>query len=182
MKPTASKFEKLEDGKPYRAKFKALAGPLPGKFREQLRVTFDIEVDGGAVEISDWLNCTLNSASNGKPSSLLAFLNACAGKQPATKVTDFNEAEAPYTWSYREDEQPEFALVGSEVIVRGQHAAKQDGSGDTWFGVASYAPVPPAPAGKPKTAKAEAAPPASEETPAPADAEAPDEDEIPFET
>lgn len=174
LRPTGSQFEKFVSGQSYRAVVTGLE-PVPGKFKPQFKVTFEADVDGDLVEVSDWLNQTVNARLDGQPSALLEFLNACSGR-PAGKVTYFDYEQGPFQFSYRDDEKPEYSLLGSEVVIRGEHQQKKNGDG-TFFTIVAYSAVP---VSKPKAAKPKA-PPASDEPP-PADADGLAEDEIPFET
>lgn len=122
------------------------------------RLTIDWELEDGET-IRDWVSLRLGkSTKTGQVSKLRMLLNAL-GEKPRDSWVWFNNETLE--WGYDEQDiamKNPYAKVteGLEVIFRGVHGTKQDGSGK--FTIQKYAPVKSKasekkPAGKGHTAR-----------------------------
>lgn len=148
----------FEDDEPYKG---ILTKPKDGWFSPgsieyggEDRLTIDWKLEDGQTQ-RDWISLRLGKQQNGTVSKLRMLLNALSDKPRDTEVKWF--VKETLEWGY-DDTDKAFNVIteGMEVVFRGIHGTKQDGSGK--FTIQKYqAPKAKTPAavGKAKMKKAD---------------------------
>ena len=147
----------VEDDEPYKG---ILKKPKDGWFTKgsaeyggEDRLTIDWQLKDGSDSIRDWISLRLGKQQNGTVSKLRMLLNALSDKPRDTEVKWFDSETLE--WGYEDDKPYNKISEGMEVVFRGVHGTKQDGSGK--FTIQKYQALKAKVAGK-KVAKADEIP------------------------
>jgi hypothetical protein len=145
-------LKELEDDEPYKG---ILKKPKDGwlskgsaEYGGEDRLTIDWQLEDGKIDssIRDWISLRLGKQQNGTVSKLRMLLNALSDKPRDTEVKWFDSVTLE--WGY--DDKPYNKITeGMEVVFRGVHGKKQDGTTDK-FTIQKY--QAPKAAGKGKKA------------------------------
>lgn len=139
----------LEDDEPYKGILKkpkdGWMSPGALEYGGEDRLTIDWELEDKET-LRDWISLRLGKQQNGTVSKLRMLLNALSDKPRDTEVKWFDSETLE--WGY-DDKAYNKVSEGMEVVFRGIHGTKQDGSGK--FTIQKYQTVKakaPAAAGK----------------------------------
>lgn len=120
----------VEDDEPYKG---TLTKPKDGwlskgaaEYGGEDRLTIDWKLDDGE-SIRDWISLRLGKQQNGTVSKLRMLLNALSDKPRDTEVKWFDSESLE--WGYEDDKPYNKIEEGMEVVFRGVHGTKQDGTG-----------------------------------------------------
>jgi hypothetical protein len=146
----------LEDLEPYKG---ILTKPKDGWYSKgaaeyggEDRLTIDWQLEDGE-NLRDWISLRLGKQQNGTVSKLRMLLNALSDKPRDSEVKWFDSETME--WGY--DDKPFNVIAeGMEVVFRGIHGTKQDGSGK--FTITQYQAPKAKAAGKAKVSKADEVP------------------------
>lgn len=152
----------LEDDEPYKGVLRKPKGDNgwltkgAPEYGGEDRLTIDWELEDGVQTVRDWVSLRLGKQQNGTVSKLRMLLNALSDKPRDTEIKWF-ESET-LEWGYDDSNKP-FNVIseGMEVIFRGVHGTKQDGTGK--FTIQKYQAPKAKTAAKGKIAKADEEPP-----------------------